>query len=66
MSLAMTALTTREPLSSDEALALAGVTDTSALCEVAAELRDRGFGSVVTYSKKVFIPLTHLFFPSPG
>ena len=30
------------------------------LLEAAATLRDQGFGGVVTYSKKVFIPLTHL------
>ena len=59
----------RTPLESDlsertpspgEALALADFDDTSALCEVAAGLRDHGFRDVVTYSKKVFIPLTHL------
>jgi FO synthase len=54
MTLAMTSP------SREDARALAGAADTSALCEEAAALRDRGFGSVVTYSKKVFIPLTHL------
>lgn len=44
----------------DEALALADSTDLPALLATAGELRDRGFGNVVTYSKKVFIPLTHL------
>ena len=34
--------------------------DTAALATVAGELRDRGFRNVVTYSRKVFIPLTHL------
>ena len=43
-----------------EALALADFTDTKALAEVASTLRDRGFLNVVTYSRKVFIPLTHL------
>ena len=43
-----------------EALALADFTDTKALATVAATLRDRGFLNVVTYSRKVFIPLTHL------
>ncbi len=43
-----------------DALALANEPDTRALAEVASELRDRGFGGLVTYSKKVFIPLTHL------
>ena len=44
----------------DEALGLAEVADTARLAEVAAELRDQGHGNVVTYSRKVFIPLTHL------
>lgn len=30
------------------------------LLPMAAALRDRGFGSVISYSRKVFIPLTHL------
>ncbi len=42
------------------ALALADELDTAALARVAASLRDRGHGQLVTYSKKVFIPLTHL------
>jgi FO synthase len=46
--------------SNDQALALAEFTDTAALASVAAEIRDRGFHNVVTYSRKVFIPLTHL------
>ena len=44
----------------DEALALASFADTAALASVAAELRDAGFRNLVTYSRKVFIPLTHL------
>lgn len=32
----------------------------AALVPVAAELRDQGHGDIVTYSRKVFIPLTHL------
>ncbi|MGE0623009.1 MAG: 5-amino-6-(D-ribitylamino)uracil--L-tyrosine 4-hydroxyphenyl transferase CofH [Pseudomonadales bacterium] len=52
---------TRGELPSDaDALALATVDDTRALATLAAELRDQGFGGVVTYSRKVFIPLTHL------
>ena len=43
-----------------EALDLAGFADTRALADVAAALRDQGFLNLVTYSKKVFIPLTHL------
>ena len=49
-----------ERLSDAQALALAGHEDTSALAAVAAELRDQGFRNVVTYSRKVFVPLTHL------
>jgi FO synthase len=41
-------------------LALADEQDTAALAEIAAAVRDRGFGNGVTYSRKVFIPLTHL------
>ena len=44
----------------DLALALAAVDDTAALAALAARVRDRGFGNLVTYSRKVFIPLTHL------
>jgi FO synthase len=43
-----------------DALALADVRDTAALLRDAARLRDAQFGSVMTYSRKVFIPLTHL------
>src|SRR6188768_773202 len=43
-----------------DALTLATETDTRKLANVAAQLRDRGFGDLVTYSRKVFIPLTHL------
>ena len=43
-----------------EAAQLATWQDTRALAEVAAALRDEGFRNVVTYSRKVFIPLTHL------
>ena len=43
-----------------EALALADFTDTKTIASVASILRDQGFHNVVTYSKKVFIPLTHL------
>ncbi len=43
-----------------EAAQLAAWHDTRALAEVAAALRDEGFRNVVTYSRKVFIPLTHL------
>lgn len=46
--------------SDKEALALAACEDTAALVEIAGVLRDRGHANVVTYSRKVFIPLTHL------
>ncbi len=46
--------------SEEQALRLANFADTKALADVAQELRDRGFHNVVTYSRKVFIPLTHL------
>ena len=50
-----------ETLPSDaEALALADETDLHALMEVAADLRDRAHGNVISYSRKVFIPLTQL------
>lgn len=48
------------PLSRHEALALATVTDTPLLMHRARELRDRGFRDLITYSRKVFIPLTQL------
>ena len=44
----------------DDAIMLSKETDTSALCDVAAGLRDIGHRNLITYSKKVFIPLTHL------
>jgi FO synthase len=43
-----------------EAHALAGIGDLAPLMRAAAELRDRGHGNVVSYSRKVFIPLTRL------
>jgi FO synthase len=46
--------------SDDDARLLAAFEDTRALADVAAQLRDRGFHNVVTYSRKVFLPLTHL------
>ena len=47
-------------LSPQQALSLAECHDTARLAAVAGTLRDRGFHNVVTYSRKVFIPLTHL------
>ena len=46
--------------SRDEAYAWCDGADLPELMRNAAALRDDGFGSVVTYSKKVFIPLTKL------
>lgn len=50
----------RADLTDDEALALAEFNDLPALMRAASEIRDRGHGSVVSYSRKVFIPLTKL------
>lgn len=47
-------------LRDDEVLALANSDDTRSLMAAAAEIRDRGHQNTVSYSKKVFIPLTHL------
>ena len=46
--------------SRDEALSLVREPDLSELMDRAALVRDTGFGNVVTYSRKVFIPLTQL------
>ena len=43
-----------------EARMLGASTELSPLMELAATLRDRGHGDVVTYSPKVFVPLTAL------
>ena len=43
-----------------QALSLAGFEDTGALMEAARGVRDRRSGDVVTWSPKVFIPLTEL------
>ncbi len=47
-------------LSINDALALAENQDIPALASAARELRDCHHGSIVTYSRKVFIPLTKL------
>ncbi len=46
--------------SREAALDLAREPDLAALMQRAAELRDAGFGGAVSYSRKVFIPLTKL------
>jgi FO synthase len=51
---------TSSSLADDEILALARTTDTRALIDVAAQLRNFGHQTTVSYSRKVFIPLTHL------
>ena len=47
-------------LAPEQAFALADVTDLSALLRVAARRRDIAHGAAVSYSRKVFIPLTKL------
>lgn len=47
-------------LSDTQALQLADCDDTASLMTIAAELRDSAFRNVVTYSRKVFLPLTQL------
>jgi FO synthase len=47
-------------LSASEALALVDYADPRPLMRIAAGLRDQGHGSLVSYSRKVFVPLTQL------
>ena len=47
-------------LTDEEILRLACCEDTALLMQVAAKLRDQAHLNTVSYSKKVFIPLTHL------
>jgi len=49
-----------EPLSRNDAMRLAECSDLPTMVDRATELTLRGFGSRVSYSRKVFIPLTHL------
>jgi FO synthase len=49
-----------ERLNSKEALSLTNFTDLETLTKVAAAIRDHGHPNIVTYSPKVFIPLTKL------
>lgn len=46
--------------SSADATLMADTLGSAAFLTPASALRDRGFGNLITYSKKVFIPLTHL------
>src|SRR5579883_1747431 len=48
------------PLTPAEALALSERVDLAALMDAAARVRDLGHGNIVSYSRKVFIPLTRL------
>ena len=47
-------------LSDDEVRKVAREADLDALVSRAGHLRDLGHGEVISYSRKVFIPLTHL------
>ncbi len=47
-------------LTDANALSLAGYDDTATLMPYAGRLRDQGFSGTVTYSRKIFIPLTQL------
>ncbi len=46
--------------SDSESRLLATATELSPLLEAASDIRDQGHGSLISYSRKVFIPLTHL------
>ncbi len=63
MSLPLSTFLDRRP-TGGEARALAAIGSENGgldeLLEVAGELRDRGHGDLVSYSRKVFLPLTHL------
>ena len=50
----------RSRLTAADIFALLETADLSAMMEAAAALRDQGHGSIVSFSKKVFIPLTQL------
>ncbi|CAA0079668.1 FO synthase [Zhongshania aliphaticivorans] len=50
----------QDGLGSEQALLLADITETELLMAAATTLRDRGFYNGISYSRKVFIPLTHL------
>ena len=49
----------REPVAEDDAYELAGH-HTQALCEAARARRDRAWGKTLTFSPKVFLPVTNL------
>ena len=54
------AISNHSRLTDDEALDLADDRDLARLCQSACEIRDKTYGSTITYSRKVFIPLTQL------
>ncbi|MFT6756357.1 MAG: FO synthase [Chitinophagales bacterium] len=47
-------------LSDTQALELASCVETKVLMQASAKLRDQGFNQTITYSRKVFFPLTQL------
>jgi FO synthase len=57
---ALEAASRGEGVTREDALLLIGSADTRELLAVASALRDRFRGRIVSYSRKVFIPLTHL------
>jgi FO synthase len=57
---ALEAASRGEGVTRADALLLIESADTRELCATAAALRDRFKGRIVSYSRKVFIPLTHL------
>ena len=46
--------------SDDESLVFAKIADTKNLSQIASQLRDEGHRNLISYSKKIFIPLTKL------
>lgn len=57
---ALAAADAGHPLSHADAMALAGCDDLASLTRLAEQICLAGHGTRVTYSRKVFIPLTHL------
>lgn len=49
-----------QQLTDDEAKLFTNVSNDETILDAAKHLRDRGFSNLITYSRKVFIPLTHL------
>ena len=50
----------RRGLDDNEILSFADYSDTKNLMHLAAKIRDQGHQNTISYSRKVFIPLTHL------